>query len=262
MAIRYDAKLNKKITKTVKNFNAKVRYNKTKTRGRGMLPQTISVKELKDKYSDKTRAELDKQLKLYQSFGKRDALDKTDGSRLSKWEREYFETNRAKTENFYTKEINDLEKIIGDKPEYFMRQHDRMVNLRRKLEKLNTDLSSLNEDQIKILRGVYNYAERSEIVKQQGFRLYLSQLERTMENLGYSKQEIDTLVGKFNTLSENEFTEMIRNEDLIDAVYDLIDSPKQRGKYQLMTDEKRAIGIITSIQNQADALVTKYKNHE
>ena len=260
--VQYNADLNKRMAKVVKNFNAKVRYNKTKTRGKGMLPRTISLKQLKDKYSDKPRADLEKQLKLYQSFGKRDALNKGTDSRLSKWEKEYFEANRAKTEKFYNDEIADLQKIVGDKPHYFMRQHDRMVNLERKRDKLNTDLSTLDEDQIMILRGIYNYAERSETVKRQGFHLYLSQLERTMKNLGYSKQEINTLIDKFDVLSENEFTEMVRNEDLIDAVYDLIDSPKKRGEYQLMTDEKRAIGIVTDIQNQADALVEKYKSHD
>lgn len=263
--VQYNADLNKSMAKTVRNFNAKDRYNKTKTRGRGILPQKLSLSNLRDKYSDKPRAELEKQLKLYQSFGKRDALDlafPNTNSRLSKWEKEYFEANRAKTEKFYDDEIADLAKIVGDKPHYFMRQHDRMVNLQRKRDKLNTDLSTLDEDQIKTLRSVYNYAERSEIVKRQGFHLYLSQLQRTMKNLGYSKQEINTLIDKFDALSENEFTEMVRNEDIIDAVYDLIDSPKKRGKYQLMTDEKRAIGIVTDIQNQADALVAKYKSHD
>ena len=120
-------------------------------------------------------------------------------------------------------------------------------------------MSTLSEDEIKTLRSVYNYAERSDIVKAKGFRLYLSQLERTMSNLGYSKKEIDELLNKFNVLSENEFLEMVRNEDLIDTVYDLIDSPKQRGKYQLMTDENRARGIVTDIQSRADELIAKYK---
>ena len=80
-----------------------------------------------------------------------------------------------------------------------------------------------------------------------------------MSNLGYSKNEINMLLNKFNVLSENEFFEMMQNEDLIDAVYDLVDSPKSRGKYELMTDEERARGIITDIENRADELITKYK---
>ena len=263
--VKYNDDLNKRMARTVRNLNAKDRYNKSKTRGRGMLPRTLSLKQLRDKYSDKPRAELEKQLKLYQSFGKRDSLDlafPNTNSRMSKWERDYFESNRAKTEQFYDTEISDLEKIIGNKPEYHLRQHDRLTNLQRQREKLNVDLSTLSEDEIKSMRAVYNYAERSEVVKRQGFRLYLSQLERTMSNLGYSQNEIDALLDTFNDLSENEFTEMVRNEDIIDSVYDLIDSPKKRGKYQLMTDEKRARKIVTDIQNQAESLVAKYKNHD
>ena len=259
MSIRFDENLNNRILRDVKNFNAKIRYNKTKTRGKGMLPRLLSTKEIKAKYSDKTRAELEKQLTLYESFGKRSALDKAEGSRLSKWEKDYFEQNKAKTQEFFQQEITDLERIIKGKPEMYARQNERLINLKRKQAKLNKDIFGLTEEEIKSLRNIFSYAERSEEVKQKGFRLYLSQLTRTMEALGYSKQDIETLLQKFDTLSENEFFEMMQNEDIIDAVYDLIDSPKGRGKYELMTDERRAMSIVTDIQNQADALIAKYK---
>lgn len=254
--------MKKKTIRISKNFNAKHTYNKSKTRGKGMLPRKISARELEDKYSDKPRAELEKQLRLYKEFGRRDALDlafpNTD-SRMSKWEAKYFDVNREKTRQFYNEEIADLERIVGGKEQYHLRQHDRLTNLKRMREKLDKDLSMLSENEIKTLRSVYNYAERSEIVKQQGFRLYLSQLERTMDNLGYPQEAIDALLNKFNVLSENEFHEMVTNEDLIDAVYDLIDSPKKRGKFELMTDENRARAIVTEIENRADELILKYK---
>lgn len=258
MSINYDKELNDKIKRTVKNFNAKVRYNKTKTRGRGMLPYTISAKTLKDKYSDKSRAELEKQLKLYQSFGKRDALDKST-NRLSKWERFFFESNIEKTKKFYDEEIADLKRIIGDKPEYYLKQHNRLETLLGQREELNKDLSNLTEDQIKGMRGYINYAERSEIIKRQGFRLYLAQLERAMKELNYKDEEIDTLLDKFNVLSENEFTEMVRLEDTIDDVYRLIYSPKGRGKYELLADNKKAKKAVEAVINSADVLIAKYK---
>lgn len=254
--------MKKKTIKIGKNFNAKRTYNQSKTRGKGMLPRKISARELEDRYSDKPRAELEKQLRLYKEFGKRDALDlafPNTASRMSKWEAKFFDVNREKTRKFYDDEIADLERIIDGKEQFHLRQHDRLTNLMRMREKLDKDLSTLSEDEIKTLRSVYAYAERSEIVKQQGFRLYLSQLERTMTNLGYPKEAIDTLLNKFNVLSENEFHEMVTNEDLIDAIYDLIDSPKKRGKFELMTDENRARAIITEIENRADELILKYK---
>lgn len=251
------------ISKIRNNFNRKRSYNKSKTRGRGMLPEKFSVKDFSAKYSDKSRAEIRKQLNLYKSFGKRDALDLAfpdTESRLSKWEANFFEVNKEKTRKFYDEEISDLNRIIGDKPYVYTRQNERLLNLQRKREKLNKDLSTLSEDEIKSLRNVYSYAERSELVKEQGFRHYLNQLERTMRNLGYSNSEITELLTKFNVLSENEFFEMIQNEDLLDAVYDLIDSPKQRGKFELMTDEERARTIIEEIKDRTDTLISKYKS--
>ena len=260
MAIKFDDELNSEIRRTVRNFNAKVKRYKTRTRGKGMLPQKLYVSELKAKYSDKTRKELNRQLKLYQSFGNKTAMDKaTSESRLSKWEQDYFKQNLAKTREFYQNEIADLERIIGDELGQHLRISERLINLKRKEEYLDKGFTDLSEDEIKIMRNVYGYAERSEMVKQRAFRHYLNQLERTMENLGYSKSDINTTLNKFNVLSENEFTELVRNENLIDAVYDLIDSPKSRGEFELMTDEARARAIVTEIQNRADEIIAKYK---
>lgn len=258
--VQYTDDLNKRMNKVVRAFNAKRRYNKTKTRRKGMIPSKLSFAKLRDKYSDKPKAELEKQLRLYESFGKRSSLNKlSPNSRISEWEYNYFKANEAKTREFYRNEIADLERIIGDKPEYHLKMHDRLTNLKRRQEKLDLDFTTLDEDQIKMMRSIYNYAERSELVKQQGFRLYLSQLDRTMRNLGYSKSERESLINKFNTLSENEFTEMVRNEDIIDRVYEIVDSPKGRGEYELMIDESNAKEIVTLIQEQADNLIAKYK---
>lgn len=247
-----------RIRRTFKNFNAKVRYNKTKTRGRGMLPRRVSASVFMDKYSDKSRKEMEKQLKLYQSFGSRDALDLVSDNRLSKWERNFFENNLEKTKDFYDTEIADLRRIIGNKPEYYLKQHQRLQTLEGQRKKLDKDLDLLDEDEIKGFRGYINYAERSEIIKRQGFRLYLAQLERTMDILGYSKEEIEDLLSKFDVLTENEFTEMVRIEDTIDDVYRLVYSPKARGKYELLADEKDARKAVKAVINQADSLVKKY----
>lgn len=257
--MKFDKKLNDEINRTVRNFNAKVRYNKTKTKGRGMLPRPISAREIKDKYSDKSKAELEKQLKLYQSFSKRNALDLAGSNRISKWEQDYFEQNMAKTQKFYEDEIADLERITAGQPEYHQRLHNRLQTLIKQKAALSKPISELTEDQIKGFRAYFSYAERSELTKEKAFRHYLSQLDRTMDNLGYSRSERDELLNKFNVLSENEFTEMVRNEDLIDAVYDLIDSPKQRGKYELMADEEAAEALVENIKERADDLIAKYK---
>lgn len=261
--IRFDDKLMKEIQRTVKNFNSKQKYNKYKTRGKGMLPTRLSASTIKDKYSDKSRKELLKQLKLYQSFGERDALDITNTvSRISKWEFNYFKSNLAKTKKFYDDEIADLERIIGDKPEYYLKQHNRLQTLIVQRKELDKDISTLTEDQIKGFRAYFNYAERSDIIKKQGFRLYLNQLERTMNLLGYDKSDIEELFKKFDSLTENEFTEMVRREDVIDDIYRMIYSPKGRGKYELLADEKDARIAVESIIKQADSLVAKYKTSD
>lgn len=261
MSIKFDDELRNRVTRIAKNFNAKARYNKTKTRGKGMLPQVISAKSLMDKYSDKSRAELEKQLKLYQSFGSRKALERaSDESRISKWELNYFKTNRAKTEGFYKEEIADLQRIVGDKPEYFMKQHNRLQTLEDKLEFLNRDFETLTEDEIKIMRNVFGYAERSEIVKKRGFQTYLNQVDRLLKLRRVPKFKREELLNKFNVLSENEFTEMVRNESLIDRMYELIHSPERRGDYELTVDEAEADQLIEQLWSTVDDIIAKYKS--
>lgn len=260
MAINFDENLNKRILRDVKNFNAKVRYNRTKTRGRGMLPYELSTRVIKAKYVDKSRAELEKQLRLYESYGSRDALEKaSDNSRLSKWELNYFKENYEKTQKFYDNEITELENLIGDKPEYYLKQHNRLQTLQDRRAFLQENLENLSEDNIKTMRAVYNYAERSELIKRQGFRLYLSQLERVLILRKVPKEQREELLNKFNQLSENEFTEMVRNENDIDAVYTMVYSPKGRGKYELVSDDKHADEAIKKLYANVDEIIAKYK---
>lgn len=248
-----------RIRRTFKNFNAKVRYNKTKTRGRGMLPQRVSASEFMDRYSDKSRKEMEKQLKLYQSFGSKDALELVGDNRISNWEHRYFVNNLNKTRNFYDKEVADLERIIGNKPEYFMQNHNRLQTLLDKREFLNKDFKSLTEDEIKIMRNVFSYAERSELVKRKGFKTYLNQVDRILKLRHVPKSKREELLNKFNVLSENEFTEMVRNESLIERFYELIHSPEKRGEYELTVDEAEADELIEALWSTVDEIIAKYK---
>lgn len=258
--MKFDKNLNNKINRTFRNFNRKQQYHHYKTKGRGELPSKVNVKEWKAKYSDKPRKEIERQLKIYQSFSERDALDRVGvNNRLAKWQLSYFQQNLEKTQQFYDQEIADLKRIIGNKPQYHLRLHSRLQELISNRKDLNKDFTKISDSDIEHIKSVFNYAERSELVKEQGFRTYLNQLDRAMDALGYSKNQRDALFNKFNVLSENEFTEMVRREDLINAVYYLINSPKGRGKYELMADEAHAREIIESIEDQADLLVNKYK---
>lgn len=261
MAIKFDDALNNEIKRTVRNFNSKIKYNKYKTRGKGMLPQTIRVQDIKDKYSDKSRKELLKQLKLYQSFGERGTLESYKDSRITKWEAKYFKSNLAKTKKFYQDEIADLERIVGDAPEYHLKQHHRLNELKTKLSYLDKDLASLDESQVGFLRRAFGYAERSEFVKQKSFELYLNQIDRLLSLRGVPKSDRQALINKFNVLSENEFTEMVREEPIIDRIYDLVNSPEGRGEYELTVDDAEADGILEDLYNNLDAIISNYKSN-
>ena len=87
MAIRFDPALNKEIRRVVQNFNKK--RNRAIQRGFHHLPPTLTVSELKNRYTK--RSQLMRDLRLIKSFnkGKDEALrvvETSGGAKAIKWE--------------------------------------------------------------------------------------------------------------------------------------------------------------------------------
>lgn len=264
MAIRFDDELNRELYRVVKNFNEK-RARDFKKRGRGMLPEKVYVKQIKKQFSDKPRSALIKEIRLLESYnkGRKESLKfASPNSPISKWELNYFKANINQTKKFYDEEINELERIIGDKPEWFIRHHDRLNTLKAQRNALNLDLTSLSEQNVKSIRNYITKAKRSEITKRESMNLFLSQLQRAMEQSGYSKSDIKALYEKFYTLTPNEFMEMYREEDIIEDIYNSVDSPEGQGKYQLMASEREVKNRINRVISRADEMVAKAKDHD
>ena len=120
----------------------------------------------------------------------------------------------------------------------------------------------LDEQEIKSIRRYIANSQRSEIIKEQGYRTFLAQMDRIMEQCGYSKAEIDAIYEKLNTLTPNEFFEMYAKEPLVDKLYETIGSPKNQGEYMLMTSEDTAKKRIDSFRRRLDTLIAEAKNHE
>lgn len=264
MAIRFDDELNRELYRVVKNFNEK-RARDFKKRGRGMLPEKVYVKQIKKQFSDKPRSALIKEIRLLESYnkGRKESLKlASPNSPISKWELNYFKGNLNQTKKFYDQEINELERIIGEQPEYFIRHHERLNTLKAQRNTLNLDLSSLSEQNVKSIRRYIEKSKRSEITKRESMNLFLTQLQRAMEQTGYTKKEIKALYEKFYTLTPNEFMEMYNEEDIIEQIYLTIDSPEGKGSYELMVASDMAKKRIESLIERSDALIAKAKDHD
>lgn len=269
--------LNRETRRIFKNFNEKQRRD-ARRKGRALVPERISVKAFKERFSDKSENEVWQQLRLYESYnkgGKKSLNFAAAGSRLSRWEANRFKTLIPKTISWYESEIGELRNIIGDRPEFFLRQHQRLGTLEDQVETLYSSMERLDEltdNEIMSLRRYIAKAERSELTKVRGFRLYLAQAERIMK-LGrihdangnlvkIPKEKREEILNKFNSLSVNEFMELYNNEDIIARFYTLINSPKGRGEYELTSDDENVAAILEDFIDDVDNLIARAKNHK
>lgn len=264
MAIRFDDELNREIRRVAQNFNKK-RLRDIKKKNRAMVPEKVSVKKLKERFSDKSRSQLRKELNLLKSYteGRQNSLKFASNEGLvSNWEYNYIKSNLGVTKRWYDNEIKELERIIGDKPEYYIRHHERLNTLKTQRETLNLDIRTLDEQDIKAFRRYISKAQRSELTKKRGFRQFLKQLSRTMSQAGVSKNEIENILSKFDTLTVNEFMELYREEDFVEDFYTIVGSPEGKGRYQLMADSKDVKDKIKTLQENIDDMIKRAKDHK
>lgn len=266
MKYNYSDDINKELYKAVKNHNEK-RSRDMKKIGRAIVPQKLYVKTIKERFAGKPVKEIRKEIKLIKSYNAlgKNALKKVNGTSLSYYEKGYFESRIPDALKFYDSEIDELTRIIGKKPEYFVRHHERLNTLkaqRKTLERAMNDLTKLDESTIKSIRAYIGISQRSEITKERDYRTFLNQMDRAMGLLGYSKADIDKVYEKLYTLTPNEFMELYREEPIIEKLYEIIGSPEKQGEYELMVTEQTARRRVNSFLNHLDDLISQVKNHD
>lgn len=266
MRYKYSDDINKELYKAVKNFNEK-RNRDMRKRGRAIVPEKLYVKTIKERFAGKPASEIKKEINLIENYNKlgKSSLKKVNGTPLSQYERKYFESRIPDALSFYNNEIDELTRIIGKKPEYFVRHHERLNTLkaqRNTLERVNTTLDSLDEDTIKSIRAYIGISQRSELTKERDYHTFLNQMERAMKLLHYSKEDIDKMYEKLYTLTPNEFIELYREEAPIEKLYEIVGSPKSEGEYELMVADKTAKTRINKFLNKLDSLIAQVKNHK
>lgn len=267
MKYNYSDDINKSLYKAVKNHNEKRSRDMKKT-GRAIVPQKLYVKTIKERFAGRPLKEIQKEIKLIESYNKlgKNALKKVNGTPLSQYESGYFKARIPDAIKFYDAEIDELTRIIGKKPEYFIRHHERLNTLKAQRKTLGLamdDLTSLDESTIKSIRAYIGTSQRSEITKERDYRTFLNQMDRAMHLLGYSKADIDNMYEKLYKLTPNEFMEFYREEPIIEKLYEIVGSPEARGDYRIMTKtDKVARTRIDTFLNNLDSSIEKIKNHE
>lgn len=256
MAIKFDPAYNAEIRRVVKNFNQK--RNRAIKRGYHYLPPTLTVSELKSRYT--SRKQLNRDLNLIKKFNTKgdDALrvvETSGGAKAIKWEYEYLKKNLKYAKEFYDREISDAARL--DTP-MMVAKSEYINNLKSKRDYLNLELAELSQSQFRTFRNTINeylYANERNL---SGYRNWMNEVELIMRNLGYDNKTINKFFEGFNELTPRQFLNMYRQSALVSRIYELY-IPTKDHSFKLSTTEEDAKDLINTFMVEKDEMIKKAK---
>lgn len=256
MAIKFDPAYNAEIRRVVKNFNQK--RNRAIKRGYHYLPPTLTVSELKSRYT--SRKQLNRDLNLIKKFNAKgdDALrvvETSGGAKAIKWEYEYLKQNLKYAKEFYDREISDAARL--DTP-MMVAKSEYINNLKSKRDYLNLELAELSQSQFRTFRNTINeylYANERNL---SGYRNWMNEVELIMRNLGYDNKTINKFFEGFNELTPRQFLNMYRQSALVSRIYELY-IPTKDHSFKLSTTEEDAKELINTFMVEKDEMIKKAK---
>ena len=255
MAIRYSKELNARLRREVDNFNKKRKC--AIQRGFRQLPPAMKVSELKARFT--VKSDLDREINRLRKFNITDALEKVEtqgGIYSTSWELKYLKGNVRNARDYFERELKRVSKRVAK----FPGEAERLNNIKAKIDILDIDLSYMDQEQFRSARrAIFEYVE-APAKRKAGYRGFLSEVDLVMQRLGYSQDEIDSVLNKFNKLNPEQFLYAYDHFDIISRVYDLADSPPYGGLKMNTTDDD-AENIVDTLMEQIDEVITDAKNN-
>lgn len=254
MAIRYSKAYNQEISRVVRNFNAK--RNRAIKKGKRLVPPQITVSDLKSRYEN--RRDLNRELRLIEKFGERDALTEVEnlgGAKAVKWEVEYLKDNLKYAKQFFDQEIKKAsyidEKMSVSKTEY-------LNNLRAKRDFLELEMTNLDPSDYRTFKKTMNeyfYANKRNL---ESYRNWLNEVETIMRHMGYDNKTIDKFFEGFDSLTPEQFINLYRNNPIVSRLYELY-VPSNDGSFSLSTSEEDAENLIDTFIEEKDQMIEQAK---
>ena len=233
--IRYDQKLQKEINKVVKNFNQKVK--RLEKEGRELLPEKVSIKELKQDYT--TRTDLRRKLKELQRFSKRgieDVIEISSG-KITKYELENIKRESARVKRKISREITKYETkaptVFGKKQDttYAKMGDNDYLNRKARREALEKDITKLSREQLQRYKKLINKTlKKYDYLDKELKENYIKSLLDLGTFYGIDKEKITTINDKLMDLSGDKLVELFNNDRSIKAVLEYYDMYKREFK--------------------------------
>lgn len=254
MAIRYSGAYNKEISRVVQNFNRK--RNRAIKQGKRLVPPKMTVSDLKLRYEN--RRDLNRELKLLEKFGKRDALvevENAGGAKAVKWEVQYLKSNLKYAKEYFDREIKKASHIDTSMA---VTKKEHLDNLRAKRQFLDLELSQLSPEDFRTFKKTMNdyfYGNKRNL---QDYRNWLNEVELIMRNMGYDNKTIDKFFEGFDTLTPEQFINLYRENALVSRIYELY-IPTNDNSFKLSTSEEDAKNLIDTMMEEKDQMIERAK---
>jgi hypothetical protein len=256
MAIRYSKELNARLRREVDNFNKK--RKRAIQRGFRQLPPAMKVSELKARYT--VKSDLDRELNRLRRFNVTNALERVEtqgGIDSTSWELKYLKGNVRNARDYFQRELNRASKRAAK----FPGEAERVNNIRAKIDILDIDLSYMNQEQFRSAkRAIFEYVE-APAKRKAGYRGFLTEVDLVMQRLGYSQDDIDSVLDKFKELSPEQFLYAYDHFDIISRIYELADSPIYGGLKMNTTDED-AENLVDTLKDEVDGIIKDAKKQK
>ena len=256
MSIRYDKELNSRLRREVDNFNKK--RKRAIQRGFRQLPPAMKVSELKARYT--VKSDLDREINRLRRFNITNALERVEtqgGIDSTSWELKYLKGNVRNARDYFERELKRVSKRVAK----FPGEAERLNNIKAKIDILDIDLSYMDQEQFRSARrAIFEYVE-APAKRKAGYRGFLSEVDLVMQRLGYSSDEIDSVLNKFNKLNPEQFLYAYDHFDIISRVYELADSPIYGG-LKMNTSDKDAADLIDTLKRDADKVIKDAKKNK
>ena len=227
MAIRYDKKLEKEISRVVKNFNQKI-TRLEKDERELILPTKITKKEIKENVY--TRTELRRklnELKRFSTRGVEQTITTKTGVKLSIYELNEIKREAARVKRNVTREIKRLQiekpKVFGKiQTSTFSEMGDTdYLNLLARRKALEKDITKLDKQELERYKKLVKKTGKNQQYMNTIFKEnYFKMLTDLGYYFNYDNDKLNKLKNKLMKLNSNDFLKVFKEDKSIRAILD------------------------------------------
>lgn len=227
MAIRYDKKLEKEISRVIKNFNQKI-TRLEKDERELILPTKITKKEIKENVY--TRYELRRklnELKRFSTRGVEQTITTKTGVKLSIYELNEIKRETARVKRNVTREIKRLQiekpKVFGKiQTSTFSEMGDTdYLNLLARRKALEKDITKLDKQELERYKKLVKKTGKNQQYMNTIFKEnYFKMLTDLGYYFNYDNDKLNKLKNKLMKLNSNDFLKVFKEDKSIRAILD------------------------------------------